>query len=136
AVIVGRGKDLSIASEARALHDSVHDSAAAAPAEDHRVRTLQDLDPIHVVEVAEILNVVAKTVDEEVGGRAVPTQGKGIAIALAGGRTCAGNEGQQFSDGAYSLILDLLFGNDGQGLRYVANVGVGLRRGCRGLGTI
>ena len=52
------------------LSDAVDDPAAAAAAEDHRVGALEHLDPVDIVEVAEILNVVAHAVDEEVGGAA------------------------------------------------------------------
>src|SRR5687767_14365111 len=51
--------------EMRTFGDAVDDAAAAAAAEDHGVRPLQDLQPVDVVEVAEILRVVADAVDEE-----------------------------------------------------------------------
>ena len=70
---------------------------------------LQDLDPVDVVEVAEILDVVAHAIDEEVGGAAeLPRSTICVAIALAAAVRSAGNEIQQIGDRAQLLVLDLL----------------------------
>ena len=45
---------------------AVDDAAGAAAAEDHRVRSLERLDPVHVVQVPEVLHIVSETVDVEV----------------------------------------------------------------------
>jgi hypothetical protein len=49
------------------LSNSVENSAAATPAEDHCVGALESFDAFKVVEVPIILNVVANAVQEEVG---------------------------------------------------------------------
>src|SRR5688572_11056154 len=71
AVTVAGQHELAVGAEAGALDHPVDDATAPAAAEDHRVGTLQDLDPVDVVEVAEILDVVAYPVDEEVSGGVV-----------------------------------------------------------------
>src|SRR6185369_8005217 len=80
--VAGQGKILEFRASA-ALQHAVDDSAAAAAAENHRVGALQDLDPVDIIEIAEILDVVAHPVDEEVGGAAVAAQHDRVAIALA-----------------------------------------------------
>ena len=74
---------LAAALKARPLEDPVDDSAAAAAAEDHRVGPLQNLDPVDIVEVAEILDVVADPVDEEIGRARIAAQHDLVAIAFA-----------------------------------------------------
>jgi U3 small nucleolar RNA-associated protein 14 len=59
---------------------------------------LEHLDPLDVVEVAEILNVVAHPVDEEVGGGVVAAQRDLVAVAFAGPGRRAGDEGQKLGD--------------------------------------
>ncbi len=122
--------------QGRAFEHAIDDAAAAAAAEDHRVRALEHLDPIDVVEVAEILNVVAQSVDEEVCRAVVAAQGNLVAVALAGAGRRAGYEHQQIGDRAQLLVLDLPFRNDGQRLRDVEDIGVGLGRGDGSLGAI
>ncbi len=48
------------------LERSIEDAAAGATAEGQRTRPLQDLDALDVVEIAVVLHVVTKTIDEEV----------------------------------------------------------------------
>ena len=48
--------------------DAVKDTAAAATAKDQRVRPAQALDPLDIVEVSEIFDIVAHAIDEEVRG--------------------------------------------------------------------
>ena len=85
---------MAIVLEAGALGDAVDDPAAPAAAEDHCVGALQYLDPVEIVEVAEILGVIAKTVDEEVGGGVVAAQGKLVTVGFAGAGGRARDEHQ------------------------------------------
>ena len=71
----------------------------------------QHLDSVEIVEVAEILDVVADAVDEEVGGGVVAAQRELVAVALAGARSRAGNEHQHIGDRAQLLVLDLALRN-------------------------
>ena len=130
ALAVAGGRGTRGAAEARPLGHPVDDPAAAAAAEDHRVGAAQHLDPVDIVEVAEILDVVADAVDEEVGGGVVAAQRDLVAIALAGAGRRAGDEGQHVGDRAQRLVLDLAFGNHRQRLRDVLDVGVGAGRGA------
>ena len=118
--------ELAVVLEAGALGDAVDDPAAAAAAEDHRVGAFEYLDPVEIVEVAEILGVVAQAVDEEIGGGVVAAQGQLVAIGLAGAGRRAGNEHQEVGDRAQRLVLDLRFGHDRDRLGHVAQRGEGL----------
>ena len=76
----------------RLLEHAVDDSAAAAAAEDHRVGSFQHLDAVDIVEIAEILDVVAHAIDEEVGRARIAAQHERVAIAFARIVGCARNE--------------------------------------------
>ena len=104
---VGRSGERAIVAEARLFENAIDDPAAAAAAEDHRVRPFQDLDPVDVVEVAEVLDVVSNGIDEEIGGARIAAQDEGVAIALAGIVGCAGHEQEHVADRAQLLVLDL-----------------------------
>ncbi len=52
----------------RLLGNAVDHTASTTTPEDHRVPTLQPLHPLDVVQIAEVLHIVAHSVDEEVGG--------------------------------------------------------------------
>ena len=84
----------------RPLQHPVDDPAAAAAPEDHRVGAFQHLDPVDIVEIAEILDVVANAIDEEVGGAAVAAKHDLVAIALAAAIGGAGHEIEQIGDRA------------------------------------
>ena len=112
--------------QGRALEHAVDDPAAAAAAEDHCVRPLQHLDAVDVVEVAEILDVVAHPVDEEVRGAGIAAQYDRVAIAFARIIGSAGDEQQEVADRAHLLVRDLRAGDDAQRLGDVLDVGVGL----------
>src|SRR4249919_1909656 len=119
-----------------ALGDPVDDAAAAAAAEDHCVGALQDLDAVDIVEIAEILDVVAHTVDEKVGGAAVAPEHDGVAIAFARVHAGAGNQVEDVGDRTERLIRDLLGGDYTHRLRHVLERGAGLGRGAGFLGLI
>src|SRR5206468_2235359 len=87
----------------RPLGHPVDHAAAAAAAEDHRIRTLQHLDPLEIVEAAIILDVVAKPVDEEVGGAAIAAQEDLVAIAFAERDRGAGYGAEEVADRAQAL---------------------------------
>ena len=65
------------------LEHAVEHAAAAAAAEDHRVRAFEKLEPLGVVKIAIDLRVVAHAVDEEVGGRALAADDDLVAVAFA-----------------------------------------------------
>ena len=76
-------RELAERPEPGLLDHAVDDAAAAAAAEDHRVRSLQRFDAIEVVQVAVVLHVVAHAVDEEVGRRTVAADDHLVAVVLA-----------------------------------------------------
>src|SRR3954466_11111206 len=127
---VAGGGELAIGVEARPLEHAVENSAASAAPEDHRIPTLEDLAAVDVVEVAEILDVVAHAIDEEVRRAAVTAQDNRVAIAFAGAVGGARHEIEQVGDRPQLLVLDLPFGDHAQRLGNVLDVGVGLGRGA------
>ena len=92
------------------LERAVEDAAAGATAEGQRARSLQDLDALRVVEIAEILHVIAKTVDEEVGAgiHAADDEFVAVAFALVDGDAgnVAGDVGEALE--AWSLMKSLV----------------------------
>ena len=65
------------------LERAVEDTAAGAAAEGERARPFQHLDALRVVEIAEVLDVVAKAVDEEVGAGIDAANDEFVAVAFA-----------------------------------------------------
>src|SRR4029453_8111347 len=83
-----------------------------------------------VVEIAEILDVVANAIDEKVGGAAVPAKHDRVPVAFAGAVGGAWNEIEHIGDRTELLILDLPLGNYAQRLGDVLNVGIRLGGGA------
>ena len=65
------------------LGDQVDDAAAAAATEQDGGRSLEDLDPLDVVEIAEAFLVVPHAVDEEVRRGADAAQHYLVAVAFS-----------------------------------------------------
>src|SRR5205085_302536 len=65
------------------LANAIHQATAAAATESERIGCLEDLDAIDVVQIAEVLHVVARAIDKEVGARAVAANNDLIAVAFA-----------------------------------------------------
>ena len=117
------------------LQRTVEKAAARATAEGQRARPLQNLDALGVVEIAEILNVVAKAVDEEVGAGidAADHQLVAVAFALMHGdaRNVAGDVGEALK----TLVPDEIPGDHAERLRNVEQSRVGLGRNRRAVGV-
>ena len=117
------------------LERAVDETAAGAAAEDQRARPLQDFDALGVVEIAEILHVVAKAVDEEVGAGIDAADDEFVAVALAlmdrDARNVAGHVGEALE----VLVADEFLGHHGDRLRDVdqRRVGLGRDRGAVGV---
>ncbi len=120
----------------RLARHAVHDPARAAATEDHRVRALQDLDPVEVVQVTVILDVVAHAVEEEIAGRAVAAQDDRVAVALALRHARAGHVARHVGQALHRLVLDQVARDDGDRLRNVDECRVGLRGGAASLGEV
>ena len=104
---IGGGGDLPAVAEGRPLQHAVDNSAAAAASEDHCVRAFQHLDPRDVVEVAEILDVVAHAIDEEIRRAGIAAQHELVAIAFPGAAARARHEGQELSHRPNLLVFNL-----------------------------
>ena len=62
--------------------DGTADRTAGRHAGEQRARALQHLDPLEIVQAAEILGVVPDPIQEEVGGCVLTPQGNLVAVAL------------------------------------------------------
>src|SRR5690349_5300860 len=99
--------------EASLFADAIDHAATAAAAEQHRVWTFQCLDPLDVVEIAIVLDVVAHTVEKEVGAGVVAANDELVAIVFALVRRDARNVGDDVSNAAHCLIANLFLRDDG-----------------------
>ena len=104
----------------RFLRYTIQDSAAAAAPEDHRIRPLESFDPLEVVEVAEILRIVAHAVYEEIGCGIVAADGDLVAIPFSLPHRCTRNEARYVGEALHRLILRELPGDRHHGLRDIA----------------
>ena len=120
----------------RLARHAVHDAARPAAAEDHRIRALQDLDAIEVVQVAVVLDVVAHAVEEEVAGRAVAAQDDRVAVALALRHARARDVARDVHEALHGLVLDQVAGDHGDRLRHVDERRVRLGGGPAALGEV
>ena len=107
---------------------SIDDATHAATSEDHRVRTLECLDAIDVVDVSKVLDVVADTIDEEVGRRAVAAQDRRVAISFALGKADTRHVSGHVGHAGHPLIGDQRARDDADRLRDIAQRGRGLGR--------
>src|SRR5205823_4513458 len=110
------------------LEHAVDDAAAATAPENHRVRAFEHLDALDVVEVAEILDVVADSVDEKVRARALPADDDLVAIELALMRNDTGNVADGLAETLKVLVPDELRGEHRHRLRHVDERSFGFRR--------
>ena len=128
--------DLAHRLPVRLARHAVHDAARPAAAEDHRVRALQDLDAVEVVQVAVILDVVAHAVEEEVAGRAVAAQDDRVAVALALRHARARHVARDVREALHRLVLDQVARDHGDRLRNVDERRVRLGGGAAALGEV
>ena len=64
------------------LAHAIDDTTHAATTEEHTVRTLEGLDPLDVVQVAVVLDVIAQAVDEQISRSAAAAEHRVVAIAF------------------------------------------------------
>jgi len=126
----GEGGEFVKGSAARAglFGRAIQNSAWSAAAEHHAGGALQDFEPVDVVEVAVVLDVVAHAIDKVVPGGAVPAQHDGIAVAFALGDADARQVAGSFADAGDGGVGEKILGEDGDGLRGVKNRSGGLGR--------
>ena len=67
----------------------IDDAAAAATTEDHGIGTFVDLDSLDIIERPKILDVIADTIDKEIGSGILSSDGDLVAVALALSDRCA-----------------------------------------------
>jgi hypothetical protein len=128
--------DLVNGLEARLLGDPIDDAPAPAPAEDHRVRSLERFHALEVVEVAVVLDVVAHAVQEEIRGRVVAADDDLVAVVLPLVRPHPREVADDVGHARHELVLDELLRGDGDGLRDVPQRRQSARRAADGLHLI
>ena len=99
----------------------VHNPAAAAAAEDHRIRSAQDLDLLDIIQRPEILHIVTQAIDEEVCRRILATYRDLVAVAFALADRRAGRITQDIAHIGEGLLGNLVARHHGQALRHVDN---------------
>ena len=112
----------------RFLHDAVDDAPAAAAAEDHRVGTLQRLHALDVVEIAEVLRVIAHAIGEEIRRRALAADRRRIAVSFTLAHRNSGHVPDDVGHVLHGLVGHEVTVEDRDGLRNIAQLGVGARR--------
>ena len=105
-------RDFAQGSEAGLFRHAIDNAAAAATTKHHRVWPFQGFDALDVVEIAIVLNVVAHTIEKEIGARAVAANDKLVAIVLALVRCDAGNISDNVRDTRHRLVANLFFCHD------------------------
>src|SRR5215831_16309950 len=122
-------------SEGGLLRDPVDDSAPSSTAEHQRVRALQHLDSLQVIEIAVVLDVIANAIDEKAGGGVVTPNHNFIAIVLSLMGGDAGDVPDDVTNTEHRLILNLLVCDDRQCLRNITQEGLCFR-GCADRGNL
>ena len=111
------------------LHHPVERAATHPSAEDQGVGALQRLDPLDVVEVAEVLHVVPHPVHEEAGGGVVAPDRGLVPVALTLGHRHPGHVAHDVGHALHLLVGDDALADHGDRLGDVAEQRVGLGRG-------
>ena len=106
--------------EDRLLGDAVDHASAASSSEDERVRPLQRLDAIEVVQVAVVLHVVPHPVDEEVGRGAVAADDHLIPVVLSLMRADARDVADDVADARHQLVGNQFVRHDRDRLGHVS----------------
>ena len=130
------GGDGPVARPIGLFRHAVDHPATAAASKDHRVGALQHLDPLGVVKIAEILDVVADAIDEEVGGAGVAPDGRRIAVTLALAHADPRHIAHHIGHPLHRLIADQLVGDHRDRLGNVAQRRVGPGRSEGPFGAI
>ena len=108
------------------LADAVDEAAGGATAVQDGGRALDDIDAFDVGEVAEVQGVVAEAVDVLVGNGREAADGDLVTLAVTVGEGHAGHVLQGVLHGVDVLVFQDTGRNDVDGLRHVAQRGVGL----------
>ncbi len=114
------------------LQRAVDETAAGGAAEGEGARPFQDFNVLGVVEITEVLDVVAEAVDVEVGAGIDAANDQLVAVAFALVHRDAGNVAGDVGDALGVLILNELLGQHADRLRDVQQrrVALGRTRGC------
>jgi hypothetical protein len=115
----------------RFFRHAIDDAAAAPAAEHHRVRPLQCLHALDVIEIAQILGVIAYAVGEEIRGGAGAPNGRCIAVPLALPHRDPRHVADDIGHVLHRLVGDEIATEHGDRLRDVAELRVRARRARR-----
>ena len=114
----------------RFLH-TVDDAATTAATEDQGIRAFEYLDTVDVVKSTIILDVVADTIDEEVGSGVLSAQGNLVAVAFALPYCSARYIAQYIGKAVVRLVVELFARYNIDRLRHVDKWRVGFGRSDR-----
>ena len=85
---------------------SIDHAPGATPAKNHSVGPFQYFDSLYVIEVTEILNVIAHAISEKISCRAIAAKDKCIAISFALRYTHARHVTRHVSHALHRLVPD------------------------------
>ena len=86
-----------------------------------------DFNPLDIIERPEILDIIANTIDEEVGSSILPPDGDLVAIAFALPDRCAGRVAKNIANILKRLIIKLFAGHHRNGLRRINQRRIGFQ---------
>ncbi len=108
------------------FRDAVHQAARGAAAVEHGGRPLHHFHAFDVGEVAEVERIIAEAVHELIADAGEPADAHLVALPVARGQAHARHVAQRVLDRGGALVADHLLGHHVDGLRHVAQRGLGL----------
>ena len=118
------------------LEHAIDDATTAAATEDHRVRPLENLQALQIIEIAKVLNVVADAIGVEVRVAPLTSYNEIIAVGFTLMIDHARNVASGLSNRRKGLVLDELLGQDRDGLRHIEKRRVGFGRTGHAVGDV
>ncbi len=118
------------------LADPVDHATATAAPENQRIGAFQHFDAVDIVQGAVILRIVAQAVEIEVGSAFLTPDEDFVAMAFAAFQAHAGHIAQGLAQLGDGLVVDLVAGDDGDGLRHVDERGGGLGGAAAVVGAV
>ena len=117
---VDRTRDIGLVlANERAFGDTIDDAATATAPKNHSIGAFVHFNAVDIIKTAEILDVIAQSIDEKVRCRIVAAQRNLVAVPLALARRHAGQQADEIGNRPDRLIADLLIGDDVDCLRHV-----------------
>ena len=122
---IARDVERTDATAVGGLHHAIDRAPPGAAPEGEGRGALDDIDALHVVEVAKVLEIVAEAVDEEVGRGDVAAEDGGVSVPFPLRHRDARDVADELAESGDGLIVDDVAGQEDDRLR-------GLHQGGRG----